>query len=68
MMKKTILGIVLLAGLIGWANPCWAGPKATVDGTVHTFEPVMDGSRISHTFVIKNTGDSVLEIKKVEVP
>lgn len=66
-MKKIviILSILFCLSMVSYG---WAKPAATVEKPIYTFEPVIEGSRVVHTFVIKNTGDSVLEIKKVEVP
>jgi hypothetical protein len=34
--------------------------------TSFQFDPVMDGTQVSHTFVVKNQGDGPLNINKVK--
>ncbi len=41
-------------------------PGAMIPEKSFTFEPVVDGSKITHDFLIKNTGDGVLKISKVK--
>ena len=42
-----------------------ATAKAVAVEPVFTFEPVLDGETIAHTFVLKNTGTAELKILKV---
>ncbi len=46
----------------------WAGPKAVVPEPVYQFENVPEGQKVSHEYVIKNGGDSLLKIVKVSPP
>lgn len=68
MVKKLsilILSIVVLSFLSATAA---AGPKVQVDQPVYAFESIPEGKHISHTFIIKNSGDSVLNITGVKPP
>lgn len=67
MKKKMLLTAVLM---IIWAFPCegTALQKADIINPVFTFQPVPEGVRIDHTFIVKNTGDMVLRIEKVMPP
>lgn len=69
-MKKKIIVISFLFVVFCQThllvNSGWAQPVATVVEAVYTFEAVPEGKRVFHTFVVKNTGDSLLNIFKVE--
>lgn len=39
--------------------------NAVVEAPVFQFEPVLDGQTVTHTFVIKNTGNAELKVLKV---
>lgn len=45
-----------------------AAPKVVVDEPVHDFGVVLEGQVIEHSFVIKNSGDTVLNITHVIPP
>jgi uncharacterized protein (DUF58 family) len=64
MKKLFILLFVILFG----AAPALAQPEVTVDAPVYTFEPVFEGSHVTHTFVVKNTGDTPFKILEVLPP
>ena len=67
-MKKAIytaLFIIVTAALPGLAP---AGPVAVVESPVFEFEPVPEGVRVDHEFVIRNNGDEDLEIENVLPP
>ncbi len=66
-MKKTFIISILLVGLL-FGNTGWAQPVFAIDEPIHTFEAVVEGNRIFHTFTIKNTGDTVLKIIDVLPP
>jgi hypothetical protein len=42
------------------------GPKAQVPETTHDFGEVFEDRELTHTFVIKNIGDALLEIKDID--
>ncbi len=41
-------------------------PKLVIEETTHSFAPVMDGTIISHDFMVGNAGEAVLKISKVQ--
>lgn len=41
-------------------------PAAVLPTLKHEFEPVVDGTEITHDFSIKNTGDGPLAIERVK--
>lgn len=73
--------IALLAGMVGIAaaagnehiavkspateEPTKA-PKAIIPDPKFVFDPVVDGTQVSHDFSIKNTGDGPLAISRVK--
>ncbi len=42
------------------------GPAAMVPTPQHVVKSAIEGDRIAHDFVIRNIGDAVLQIQKVE--
>ena len=73
-MNKKMKGVMKRAILIVTAFfclgvlPCLASPVAQVKSRVHRFPSVKEGTQISHTFVVKNTGDQELKILNVLPP
>jgi len=45
-----------------------AGPRPVTDipRVSHEFEPVVDGTQITHDFIVRNTGDAPLSIHQVK--
>lgn len=41
-------------------------PRAVVEGSKFTFQPVPEGTKVIHDFVIKNSGNENLLIEKVQ--
>ena len=68
-MLKTTLRLLMTAVALPViaAGPA-AAPNIEVDDAYHDAGTVMEGStkKISHTFIVKNTGDDTLIIEKVE--
>lgn len=62
--------IIILAFLFIFAGPAevWAGPIAVPVAPSFEFEPVFEGQRLSHDFIIKNQGDAPLNITGVRPP
>lgn len=67
MEKIKILNIVLFV-LVFLASQAFAQPKAVIDNPVFTFEAVPDGVHVTHEFIIKNVGDTLLHITNVKPP
>ncbi len=61
-MNFKSLGIAALV-----SSSLWAAPMMTVDTVDHNLGTIREGSKasVSHSFKIKNTGDSVLVIRDV---
>ena len=66
MTTKTIRQIVWLAGALWFPAGAVAGPKAAIDTLEVDFDTVYENKVrfLTHTFSIKNTGDSTLSIYK----
>jgi hypothetical protein len=59
--------ILMATGSAVWANQAiQPAPKLVMEKTQHSFEPVVDGTKVSHDFVVRNEGDAVLKILKVK--
>lgn len=67
-MKKIILTLLVVALFAFPALPCLAGPKLDVPEPVYTFKTVPEGEQILHEFVVRNTGDTDLNITDVLPP
>ena len=67
MEKIKILNIVLFV-LVFLASQAFSQPKAVIDNPVFTFEAVPDGVHVTHEFIIKNVGDTLLHITNVKPP
>ena len=67
-MKKIIIAISLFFAVFCMSVQCIAQPKAVIDNSIFTFETVPEGVHVTHEFIIRNTGDTVLNINKVLPP
>ena len=67
-MKKNVWIASILALVVVFAGPAWAKPVLTVEEPKFVFDPVPDGTGVSHVFVVKNTGDEPLIIHDVQPP
>ena len=67
-MKKLNIIIAVLFMMAFLASQAAAQPKAVIDNPVFTFETVPDGVRVTHEFIIKNVGDTLLHITNVKPP
>jgi hypothetical protein len=59
------LGIVVLMGVAVLAYVALARPRAVVTETIHDFRSVSEEQRLTHAFLIKNTGAKPLEVTRV---
>ncbi|MCP4024223.1 MAG: DUF1573 domain-containing protein [Desulfobacteraceae bacterium] len=66
--KIQLIAFVVFTVLFCLASQVMAVPKAVPMGGRFQFEPVPEGQKVSHEYVIKNDGDSVLKIVKVSPP
>lgn len=67
MKKKTIIAVMLVA-LFCLPYPCMAQQSVEIDHPVFTFESVPEGVHVTHEFIIKNSGDTLLHIENVLPP
>ncbi len=67
-MKRSIFIAVIF--IVFWCMPynALAVQKVEVVNSVFTFDPVPEGVHVSHEFIIKNTGDVMLNILSVLPP
>ena len=68
MKKSSILSVIfLLCFWFIWNQSVQAAPQLEVeDGTTFNFGDVQANQTLTHTFVLRNTGDSVLKIEQVK--
>jgi hypothetical protein len=52
-------------GTIGLTGQSLQTPSVLIPNSRYTFSPVLDGTEITHDFVIQNKGDAPLAIEKV---
>ncbi len=69
-MKRALFGAFLLIVCLFLCLPAGlaqqaAGPKMTIDEKLFDAKEVKEGEIIEHVFTVKNKGDEVLEIRKV---
>ncbi|MDA3918621.1 MAG: hypothetical protein PF690_16855 [Deltaproteobacteria bacterium] len=67
-MRKINIVIAVLFILSFLAYQAAAQPKAVIDNPVFSFEKVPDGVHVSNDFIIKNMGDTTLNITNVKPP
>ena len=73
-MKRKLLSIIFAAVCILSFNSCAFGaskqtplsPSVFVPDSRYTFPTVIDGTEITHDFIIQNKGDALLVIKSVK--
>ena len=59
-----IIGLALfVAGGFGAQED--AGPVAFFPQTLYEFNPVLDGAKVVHEFVVQNKGNATLDIERV---
>ncbi len=67
-MRKTNIIVAVLFILSFLVSQAAALPKAVINNPVFTFEEVPDGAHVTHEFIIKNVGDTLLHITNVKPP
>ena len=58
--------LVLPSASFGGNNA--AVPIASIINPDYHFDPVVDGTKIIHEFIIKNSGNSILDVTNVNTP
>lgn len=61
-MKLTLIQVAMILSL---AQAAIAAPQIAVDRPMHDFGSISQGTKVEHTFVIRNKGDAPLTIKSV---
>jgi len=66
-MLTGILVLALVFGLVAVAGAAGApqGPRISISEPLYDFGAVAAGTVLEHVFEIRNTGDGVLEIRKI---
>lgn len=67
-MKITLAAVIvtITAGVV-WADQSPQPlPKLVIEKDTYTFDPVVDGTKVTHDFVVRNEGDADLNIHKVK--
>ncbi len=67
-MKQKMSIVIVFFVLFFLTHQGLAQPKIFIDNPVFTFESVPERVHVSHTFIIKNTGDTLLHIDNVLPP
>jgi hypothetical protein len=57
--------ILLETGTFGLTAQSLQAPSVFIPNSRYNFSPVLDGTEITHDFVIQNKGDAPLAIEKV---
>jgi len=62
-----ILILLLLPGTYSGAAPSQTptAPRVEIEKVRHAFDPVVEGTQVTHAFSVRNTGDAPLVIKNV---
>jgi hypothetical protein len=60
-----ILAVFLSIKAFGTEDVSSMSPSVFVPAPEHQFKPVVDGTKVTHEFVLKNKGNVVLAIEKV---
>ncbi|MEE4261925.1 MAG: hypothetical protein V2I56_04490 [Desulfobacteraceae bacterium] len=71
MTTKNIVAATIL--LLFLSTPCTfaetstaSAPKAVLPESIHVFEPVVEGTLVSHDFILQNLGDAPLIIESIK--
>lgn len=67
-MKKALVGFVVFCIICFVPLLVMAGPRVVIEEPVYAFESVIEGEHVYHEFVLKNSGDTLLNIIKVLPP
>jgi hypothetical protein len=67
-MKKKIILITIIFAVIFTTNLGMAQSALVIEDPVFTFDLIPEGTHISHEFILRNTGDSLVKITAVQPP
>ena len=65
---STIFVLTVFFAVVLFALPCTAAPKAVFVDAIFEFSPLPEGEKIIHEFIVRNTGDTDLNITNVLPP
>ena len=58
--------VILTAFLCSVADTIAAGPQALLPESIYEFSSVVEGTQVTHSFVLQNRGNELLKIFKIE--
>jgi hypothetical protein len=67
-MRKLWIVLTVFLAVVFFSLPAAAVPKAMPVDPVFEFSPLPEGEKIVHEFIVRNTGDTVLNITHVLPP
>lgn len=67
-MKQKLLCFAIWCAVCFLPGMATAGPVAVIEEPVYLFTSAVEGERVYHEFVIKNSGDTLLNIINVSPP
>ncbi|WDP92669.1 MAG: hypothetical protein HUN04_24280 [Desulfobacter sp.] len=67
-MKTRSISLIAAALLALWTGLAGAAPKAVVSDSNYEFPPTSEGQKLTHEFIVKNEGDTELNILSVLPP
>ncbi len=62
---RIIIGTAVAMAVMAATAAAATGPEAVFPAISYKFEPVMEGGKVVHDFVIENHGDAPLVIKNI---
>ena len=60
------VAIFIASNTLGAEDQTRSSPSALIAKPIYEFEPVVDGTKVVHDYIIQNKGTETLEIKKVK--
>jgi hypothetical protein len=67
-MRKLWIMLAVFAAVGFFSLPAGAAPVAVPVDAVFEFSPLPEGEKIDHEFIVKNSGDTILNITGVLTP
>jgi hypothetical protein len=67
MKTRSIIFIAAMVTML-WTGLSWAAPKLVAPNPRYEFPPMAEGQKLTHDFIIKNQGDTELNILSVLPP
>jgi hypothetical protein len=67
-MRKLSIILTVFLAVVLFALPCSATPRAVFVDAVFEFSLLPEGEKILHEFIVRNTGDTPLNITNVLPP